>query len=65
MGSPPSLVARPGSGRIELTAEGSWTVANARNLDGLIDETVRTTPPTSRSPSICTASPAWTPTAPG
>ena len=45
MGSPPSLVARPGSGRIELTAEGSWTVANARNLDGLIDETVRTTPP--------------------
>jgi phospholipid/cholesterol/gamma-HCH transport system permease protein len=45
MGSGPSLVARPAAGRIELAAGGPWTVAHARSLDGLIDETVRTAPP--------------------
>jgi phospholipid/cholesterol/gamma-HCH transport system permease protein len=45
MGPPPSLVARPGAGQVQLTAEGSWTVAHARNLDGLIDEAVLNTPP--------------------
>lgn len=45
MGSGPSLVARSAAGGIELAAGGSWTVAHARNLDGLIDETVRTAPP--------------------
>ncbi len=45
MGPPPSLVARPGAGQVELTAEGSWTVAHARSLDGLIDETVQRMPP--------------------
>jgi phospholipid/cholesterol/gamma-HCH transport system permease protein len=44
MGSPPSLVARPASDGVELAAAGSWTVDHARNLDGLIDETVRATP---------------------
>lgn len=45
MGSPPSLVARPATGGIELAAAGAWTVDHARNLDGLIEETVRATPP--------------------
>jgi phospholipid/cholesterol/gamma-HCH transport system permease protein len=45
MGSPPSLAARPGASGIELAAVGCWTVAYARDLDGLIDSTVRTTPP--------------------
>lgn len=45
MGSPPSLVARPEAGGIALAAAGSWTVTHARRIDGLIDETVRTTPP--------------------
>ncbi|MCC7251371.1 MlaE family lipid ABC transporter permease subunit [Hyphomicrobium sp.] len=40
----PSLVARPGPSGIELAAAGAWTVAHARNLDGLIETTVRTTP---------------------
>lgn len=44
MGSPPSLIARPAPGRIELAAAGSWTVDHARNLDTLIEETVRATP---------------------
>ncbi|WP_072390753.1 ABC transporter permease [Hyphomicrobium sp. CS1GBMeth3] len=44
MGSPPSLIARPAAGRIELAAAGSWTVDHARNLDVLIEETVRATP---------------------
>jgi phospholipid/cholesterol/gamma-HCH transport system permease protein len=41
----PSLTARPAAGRIELAAAGAWTVDHARNLDGLVEETVRTTPP--------------------
>jgi len=45
MSSAPSLVARAAHGRIELAAEGAWTVAHAGVLDGLIDETVRNTPP--------------------
>jgi phospholipid/cholesterol/gamma-HCH transport system permease protein len=45
MGSAPTLVARPGAGQVELAAEGPWTVAYARSLDGLIDETVRSMPP--------------------
>lgn len=44
MGSAPSLVLRPGTGGIELAAAGSWTVDHARDLDGLILETVRATP---------------------
>lgn len=45
MSSSPSLVARAGAGGIELTAAGSWTVDHAGNLDDLIRETVRATPP--------------------
>lgn len=45
MGSPPTLVARPGpQGGLELAATGAWTVEHARNLDGLIDTTSRTIP---------------------
>ncbi len=44
MGSPPSLIARPGADGIEFAAEGAWTVAHSGNLDDLIDETVRNTP---------------------
>ncbi len=40
----PSLTARPATDRIELAAAGAWTVDHARNLDGLIDQTVLTTP---------------------
>lgn len=40
----PSLTARTATDRIELAAAGAWTVDHARNLDGLIDETVRATP---------------------
>jgi len=44
MGAPPSLAATPAVGEIVLTAAGSWTVAHARSLDGLIDDTIRSTP---------------------
>jgi len=40
----PTLTARSGPGGIELTAAGAWTVEHARNLDGLIDQTVHATP---------------------
>jgi phospholipid/cholesterol/gamma-HCH transport system permease protein len=40
----PTLTARPGPGGIELKAAGAWTVEHARNLDGLIDQTVRAAP---------------------
>jgi phospholipid/cholesterol/gamma-HCH transport system permease protein len=43
-GTQPSLVARPGAGRLDLTAEGAWTVAHAAALDRLIEEAVRTAP---------------------
>jgi phospholipid/cholesterol/gamma-HCH transport system permease protein len=45
MGPPPSLVALPGADQVELKAEGSWTVAHARSLDDLIDDTVQNMPP--------------------
>lgn len=40
----PSLVARPAAGRLELAAEGAWTVTNAAALDRLVDEAVRKVP---------------------
>ncbi len=41
MGSPPSLAARLGTDQTVLTAEGSWTIDYAHNLDGLIEQTLR------------------------
>lgn len=44
-GPPPSLISRPGAGETALKAEGAWTVAHAKSLDGLIDQAVREAPP--------------------
>ena len=44
MGSPPSLAARLGTDQTVLTAEGSWTIDHAHDLDGLIDQTLRQAP---------------------
>jgi len=45
MTAAPTLVARHAAGRLELAATGAWTVAHARDLDGLVEEMMQGAPP--------------------
>jgi phospholipid/cholesterol/gamma-HCH transport system permease protein len=40
----PTLAATPRAGGVDLVAGGSWTVAHALNLDGIVDDAIAATP---------------------